>query len=271
MHWLPRIRLSPLSDSQLRRLVGNWLEHDTSEIEQFFKTASRLPAIFQILRVPLLGTLTILVYKNLKDLPENKNRLYAMFIDLLLGGWNLAKGIKRHSQFSSTSKLTALTRLAGMLHLSKAKECGRNMLQSSLKQAVPTLKDKAASVLVELVEDGLLIPTGRDSYIFPHLSFQEYLAARDVDPTGGAANRILRAFLDGEEWWREVISFLIGMSSNPPRLEAWVLGVSQQAKENARAPIPEIEARTDQALERIIEAFPDYQLTIRRPSKQPPA
>ena len=84
--WLTRVRLSLMSDETLRELVTAWLDGDPQLISRFYLELSYSEALLSVLRVPLLATLTVLVFKNLHRLPENKLRLYQMFIDLLLGG-----------------------------------------------------------------------------------------------------------------------------------------------------------------------------------------
>jgi hypothetical protein len=262
--WLSRVRLSPLSDSQLRTLVLNWLNGEAAEVDEFFKALVKLPSLEQIVRVPLLGTLTILVYKTLRNLPENKNRLYEIFIGLLVGGWDLAKRVKRKSRFSSSAKLAAITRLAWLVHQSEAKECGKRQVRSALEDTRRALVGQADSVLSELVEDGLLVPTGRDTYTFPHLSFQEYLAARECWGPGGTTDRILREFLDGNDWWREVVYFLIGMYNSPKRAELWVLSANEKAKAASKTGEAFSEVRFRGLLSHILDTFPGAELTTRK-------
>ena len=72
------------------------------------------------------------------------------------------------------------------------------------------------NVVAEFVEDGLLLPTGRSTYTFPHLSFQEYLAARDaLDPSRQEERKIVQSFLSGDDWYKEVATFLVSMTTNP--------------------------------------------------------
>jgi hypothetical protein len=93
--------------------------------------------------------------------------LYQMFIDLLLGGWNPAKGLQRSSLYTSTVKMLVLTRLAGMMHAQKTKECTDLQLVATLKQVAPALLPQLQSVIGELVKDG---PAAANGKIKLHLS-----------------------------------------------------------------------------------------------------
>jgi hypothetical protein len=253
--WLVRVKLSPMSEERIRELVTAWLDGDPGLISAFYEELQHSQALIPVLGVPLLATLTILVFKNLRRLPENKLRLYQMFIDLLLGGWNLAKGLQRSSTFSSTVKLHLLTRLAGLMHADTTKECSSSQVGSALKQVAPSLVPDLQAIVSDLVEDGLLQPTGRQTYMFPHLSFQEYLAAKDaIDPARQEEKRIVRSYLTGNDWYKEVASFLISMTTNPLKMRGWIVDLAKSLAEGSG--LSESEKRAGYLLAKLSEAFP---------------
>jgi hypothetical protein len=256
-NWLARVRLSAMSSEKLRELVTAWLDGDTALIARFYSELTNSESLIPVLGVPLLATLTVLVFKNLHRLPENKLRLYQMFIDLLLGGWNLAKGLQRASIFSSTVKLLVLTRLAGMMHSQKLNECTDSQIFSTLKQVTPALIPKLQAVVSELVEDGLLLHTGRLSYTFPHLSFQEYLAAKDaIDPSRGEEERrVVQSYLAGDDWYKEVANFIVSMTTNPLGMREWVVDLVKPYA-NPRT-LSDSEKRAGYLLSKLSEAFPE--------------
>jgi hypothetical protein len=224
LSWLPRIFLSPFDDDQIRTLVSNWLGLESSEGERFMVELSRLPSLERVMRTPLLATLTILVYRQTGRLPENRARLYEMFVELLSGGWDLAKGVQRGSKFGSAVKIFVLKRLAYRMHKQGARELRQVDVATTARAC---LADAALArwegLTDELLQDGLVVRSGR-VFEFSHLSFQEFLAAKSLlgDPKPERINNILRDYLLGNNWWKEVLCFYVALSGQPRAVGEWI-------------------------------------------------
>jgi hypothetical protein len=223
LRWLSRIHLSELNDRQVTKLVENWLGQGTADCDDFNKQLSRTRTLKPLMHIPLLGTLIIAVYKKLRSLPESKSKLYEIFVELMCGGWDLAKNVRRETRFGSQGKLGVLTRLAGLLHSDQKREASEANVRLAVSQIMASLLEQWRDVLDEILEDGLLIRVGSDSLAFSHLSFQEYLAASELtDPNGDRQQQTLKRYLSGDDWWREVLAFYMGMSRRPDETEAWL-------------------------------------------------
>jgi hypothetical protein len=249
-----RLQVSDFDDDQVRELAAKWLDHDDKAINAFYEQLARVPALQSLMRVPLLATLIFGVYRNTKALPASRVSLYEMFVNLLAGGWDLAKNIHRHTKFGPAPKLTVLTKLAATLHLNARRDCNQNDFKIAVEDTLPGLEEKWLELLEEIVHDGLLIPANL-TYSFSHLSFQEYLAARDLfEPTGRKASRAFKEFLRGDDWWREVATFYIALSPDPKDVEEFIKRIrhevlSRTADENVRM-------RASYLLEMLMESFP---------------
>jgi hypothetical protein len=183
-----------------------------------------------------------------------------MFIDLLLGGWNLAKGLQRSSVYKSNLKMIVLTRLAGMVHAQKTRECTELNLAATLRQVAPALVLELQAVVGELVEDGVLLPTGRSSYTFPHLSFQEYLAAKDaIDPSRQEDRRVVQSYLAGDDWYKEVATFVVSMTTSPLTMRNWVVDLAKPFATPGR--LSDSEKRAAYLIARLGEMFPECRST----------
>jgi hypothetical protein len=222
LRWLPRISLAALNDKQTAELISNWLEDDAQGLAEFKAQLVNARILEPLMHIPLLGTLTIAVFKKNRALPENKIRLYEIFVDLMCGGWDIAKNVRRESKFGANVKLSILTRLAGRLQNKGIRETTELDVQVTVQNTMYMFSDRWRSLLDEILEDGLLIRVGA-GLAFSHLSFQEFLAARDLaDPTGSRQQVVLTDFLSGKDRWREVLAFYVGMSGRPDEMAGWV-------------------------------------------------
>jgi predicted NACHT family NTPase len=221
MTWLSRVHLSAFDDEQITVLVTKWLDGDNERIAQFFDQLSKSRSLKEMMITPLLATLIVLVFKQTGKLPENKTRLYEIFVDLHNGGWDLAKGIQRPSRFSAGEKMFALKRVAASFHKAKRRE----MLDSDVAKIVrAALKDVDWTVLRnELLRDGLVIRLG-EMISFSHHSFQEFLTARHMlgDLDARHLNQLCEEYLKGSDWWAEVLCFFMDITAKPQELRGWI-------------------------------------------------
>jgi predicted NACHT family NTPase len=206
------------------------------------------------MRVPLLATLVFGVYRNTKTLPESRAKLYDMFVSLLAGGWDVAKNVHRQTEFGPAPKLTVLTKLAAMLHMGQRRDCRQADFQTAVKTTLPALRERSEKLLEETIQDGLLIPTGI-TFAFAHLSFQEYLTAKSLfEPNSGKAAQVFRSFLNGDDWWREVVTFYIALSPDPKDVEHFVRRMAEKVRSKTARDV--VRSRADFLLETLMMCFP---------------
>jgi hypothetical protein len=132
---LPRVQLSGLGKGELMALAKGWLEDDLAAVA-FMDQVGKSPAISGLVRVPLLATVTILIFKRTRRIPESRSRLYSTFVSLLCGGWDLAKGIVRPTRFGVDAKQVVLSCLADHLHQSGLREFDPKLFRSVVRGAL---------------------------------------------------------------------------------------------------------------------------------------
>ena len=98
LRWLSRVQLSELNDEHVAKLARNWLDEDPDLLNAFNEQLTKAQTLKPLMRVPLLGTLIIAVFRRMQSLPENKLKLYEVFIELMCGGWDLAKNVRRRTK-----------------------------------------------------------------------------------------------------------------------------------------------------------------------------
>lgn len=224
LDWMPRVELGGLSSQQLEELANKWLGAGG---DRFVAEAKGSGGLGSVITVPLLATLTILVFKHVGSLPSNRVGLYRMFTELLAGGWNLAKGVMRTTKYSKDAKIRVLSRAAYVAHNAQKKEFSYQSVVKAAKDEFGKRDDAVLDLVPELIADGLLEQVIGGQLQFRHFSFQEYLAARHLsgDPTSSTIRARLRDYMHeraGADWWTEVIRFFLEMSNGPSDAANWV-------------------------------------------------
>ncbi len=99
------------------------------------------------------------------------------------------------------------------MHYDSKRDALEHTFQVAIRATLASFENSWQELLNETLQDGLLVRTGT-ALTFCHQSFQEYLAARDLqsDPTRRKPRQALSAFLKGNNWWREVLAFYVGNS-----------------------------------------------------------
>jgi predicted NACHT family NTPase len=257
LNWMPKINLSPFNDSQIKEFIDKWLGRGTDINRRFRQQLAILPTIHNLMGTPLLATLTIMVFRQTSRLPESKTRLYDMFIELLSGGWDIVKGVLRGSTFGPRVKVVVLSSLAGNLHERRLREFNDEDIEIAIKTALPRAKASDCKRLRdELIVDGIISFSG-GVLQFSHLSFQEFLAARDFmgSPYPDRASRALKSYLSGDNWWRDVLKFYVGLSSGPIDICDWLCRNIIYLKNRDREEVSTQHAH--ELLASVLESFPE--------------
>jgi hypothetical protein len=259
LEWLPRLSLGEFAAPEISELIDKWLGQDTESRERFSNELREVPSLGVLMQIPLLATLIIMVFRQTGKLPATKVRLYEIFIDILSGGWDIAKGIIRESIYEKRVKVMILRTLASKLHEQRRRAFDSDDLKGivRLTMSKSMLKDWA-SLRTELLTDGLITGTG-NIYQFSHFSFQEFLTAKEYmgSPHPMRASNALELYFRGEDWWREVVNFYIALSTSPREAIHWLVNEIQGLK-SRRITIPE--AYLNDTFARLLEAFPEYPL-----------
>jgi hypothetical protein len=223
LSWITRVSLSSVSAKEMRELANNWLAHSDKKVEAFFQELACLPGIEAMTWTPLLATLTILVYKQTGRLPESRARLYELFVDLLSGGWDLAKGVLRKTRFTRDVKKKILATLAYNVHRKGWRTFRETALRDAATRVLGTATGKVvAAMRMEFLNDSILLEAGRFLQ-FRHLSFQEFLAARycAIQPKDTRIRYAVKQLLGSNDWWRSVVVFY-GAITGAREFQAWL-------------------------------------------------
>ncbi len=249
-----RMSVEPFDDPQLDEFIRHWFTGDDKAEETFRAQLKDVPSLRELMRVPLLGTLVVKVHQSMRSLPSSRVKLYAMFTELLAGGWDFAKQVNRGSKFGPEPKIAVLSNLADRLHEDRRRDFTEADFRAAVKQMLPFYASRAPELLVEVCRDGLVVPEGQ-YFGFLHHSFQEYLAATCLTELGGEkARRAVRRFLSGDEWWGEVVKFAIALSRNPQATRRYIEKAALYLKSRIQETI--VKSRQKELLDALAVAYP---------------
>lgn len=198
--------------------------HAREQTRQLLEAIRKNDRIRELAINPLMLTVIALVHRDRVKLPDRRAELYGEAVDVLLGKWDEARGVREIAvlpdhPFDTGDKRLMLQSVALHLHERKLKEIGaaelRTLLRDMFSQMlrIQTEVEAATSRFLLVIEErtGLLAARGEGVYAFSHLTFQEYLAALAVSARDDYVEYTLTRL--PEEWWREVILLEAGCLS----------------------------------------------------------
>lgn len=213
--------LESLDSAQLLQIVAK-LPGDKQGIDLFREALSSSPFLEGLSRSPLLISLVWQVFQNRFRLPTVRAELYQTACDLLLSTWDSARAITRDRPLTlakmhdvlSVVALDAFTQSAVRMPAQRL----RSVLSDYLRDAGET--GSVDSVLGQLMGTGLLIEDSYQSVSFPHLSFMEFYAARQL---AHSPRRLATLISLGTPSVKELAIFAAGMLTDvAPLVEAAV-------------------------------------------------
>ncbi len=171
------------------------------------------PEIYNLATNPLMLQIIALVHRDRGALPDRRVELYDECINVLLERWDKARGIA--VPISAREARRVLQPVAYWMHqVPDRRYATQEELEPLIEKELTRLPSRTldAPEFLTRVRDrsGLFVGHGSDEYGFPHLSFQEYLAACEVRRLGDYETLAVQY---DESWWREVTRLLMGLDN----------------------------------------------------------
>ena len=198
------------------------------------------PGLRDVCASPLLLTMVVLLHFNQKQLPDERAEVYEELVGLLLDRWEWVRSSEKEHvhlvtfgerlalpQLRARDLRAAVNEIAYEAHRTALDGRGviaealiydllaprfRNAISperpASVRRGVWSVKvDTFLDLLVR--ESGLVQPDGDDTYVLPHLTFQEYLAACHLAEVEDVELAYAR-WAEGGDRWREPLLLLMG-------------------------------------------------------------
>lgn len=169
------------------------------------------PALRDLAVNPLLLTMIAIVYREKADLPSSRADLYREICQVMLSRRIRSKGMQEQLPWETRRKI-----LASLAHRMMARHVIELSPDEAAEAIVPLLNllpdhvnVRPNEFLMDIIRNGLLLEVapgheeGLGRIAFPHLTFQEYLAAQHALTNPEAGKALNSAVAD--PWWRETI------------------------------------------------------------------
>jgi hypothetical protein len=248
--WFAQYRIQPLSFAQIEGYLTNWyrmFEPDASLMNQRVKELSALvsgdPRLASLASNPLLLTIIALIHQHESVLPKERFRLYEKCITTMMDTWDQAKRVVDGDgdRLFYRNRRTILEGIAYKMQLAKSTSNEQpslgireleNLIAESLvsdprtgltEDHIEFAKEEARRYIHHMqTRAGMLVPLGDRALTFPHLTFQEFLAASYFDAHFGHLGfDELWNQLEGYllvPTWREVVLLLLGIFTRSRKL-----------------------------------------------------
>jgi energy-coupling factor transporter ATP-binding protein EcfA2 len=213
--------LARLSDKAISKIINAWFSSDSEKAVKLQVHLANDDGVHSLCETPLLLSLLCIQFKHDLLLPKRKIQLYRRCVEAFLRDWDAGRGFRRdsaYSQLSDDRKERIFETIAGAFF----KDGPRYVFpEEQLVTHIESCCDRyeirtteARNVLKEIeAHHGILERYSADSFMFSHLSFQEYFCARQI-VSSRQEMAIVREYYKDERW-SNVIEFSIGLHQDP--------------------------------------------------------
>lgn len=219
--------IADFTTQQVEEFIKKWFIQSVgnqSESEQFAQELLRQihqnPQIAELTKTPVLLNLICCVFQDTRNiLSETRANLYQHGISLLLKDWDAHKGINRNNNedfLTLEEKEKLLGYLAKTLLENEGTIYQRDKVIKPISDCLSINSVAAESLLKSMeVQCGLIIERSKGYYSFLHLTFQEYLCAKEVirqendEENFSLLTDFIQEHLHNKRW-EEVLLLLVG-------------------------------------------------------------
>jgi len=216
----------------ISRFAQRWFANNDRHIELFLRKLEDNKSIQELATNPLLLTLLCLVFDEYGDFPANRSELYREGLDVLLKKWDVKRNIERHQLYKNLS-MQRKEDLLGQVACETFKrgdyffrqidlenyitEYIRNLPKAHHSEDSLQLDSEAIIKAIES-QHGLFVERAKGIYSFSHLTFQEYLAAREFVYNGNSETLNLLASKITDHRWQDILRLAVGMMRSADEL-----------------------------------------------------
>jgi energy-coupling factor transporter ATP-binding protein EcfA2 len=174
------VHICPLRDSDVKKFIRGWFS-DPADSTGLNDVLEQNKSLRELVRRPLFLTLLAYVWNKSSLAPVNIWELYKRAVELLLGEWDINRGIFRTQRFPRSMQSDVLSWCGAEFVARSSHSLTTEELIDCLKTNAIT-EDSSTTDLLSVLEDSELVScllnrVSLDQWAFVHQAFAEYFAA----------------------------------------------------------------------------------------------
>jgi formylglycine-generating enzyme required for sulfatase activity len=200
-----------LPDDEWRRRQEHKAEERTTKIVAHLREEGNR-SLRQLAAIPMILQIMAILWKERDHLPKSRVDLYNSVLDYLLQFRDARRNIE--PLLPARDARMVLGPVSLWMQERKNDDAEKGAMQDAMAERLTNLdKPPSAQEFCDYLVDraGLLMEYGKQSYVFRHKSFREFLAGielvKKVHRTSGYLDAIIESF--GDDWWDEPLRFFI--------------------------------------------------------------
>jgi predicted NACHT family NTPase len=217
---------------QISHFAKRWFANHPQRIEVFLRKVEEQKSLQELATNPLLLTLLCLVFEEYGDFPVNRSELYREGLDVLLKKWDAKRNIERYQIYKNLS-MQRKEDLLSQIAYTTFKQGDYFFKQNDLEQYIsnyirnlPKAKTNPeelqldSEAIIKAIESqhGLFVERAKGIYSFSHLTFQEYLAAREIIHSNNPDKFKQLASKIVDHRWHDILRLAVSMMHSADNL-----------------------------------------------------
>ena len=235
--------LGDFSRQDIEQFARNWctafetaIRGDTAAVKEaagdeaaaLLRAVVANPNVERLAANPLLLTILALIHRQGMELPRRRVELYELYLKTLINSWARARNLDGRpiGPMDEVEAVKLLAPVAYWMHETKPSGTARSdeliaRIGGYFEEKRHRTPDDAEAMARQFIEDvkrytGVLTERGQNAYGFIHLTFEEYLAAREITFCGQVEKEkavvLLREHVS-DPAWQEVVRLAVGYTS----------------------------------------------------------
>ena len=215
------VKVADFDDLQAQAYIRNWFASTPNphQLDEGMRTAEQCwkalnveehQAIKKLTQNPLLLAMLCMVYDDRQNFPRNRTDFYERAFNIFLKKWTIENFVRPDSLVSQYLDISTVKKIPSEIAARNFKAdrflFSRDELVNQIQEFcqenanTPLTFDASKILDTILIDQGLFVERLKDSYSFPHLTFQEYLTASHFIGDAGSIQVLVTEYLHDKRW-----------------------------------------------------------------------